>query len=298
MSALVPRELGGVGSGMIELARHVRDPRAALRVVGDGLRDAPDPGRVHLRHALPPAVLRAVRARSGRAAAPHRLGDVRGRHRRRDAQQQVRDRRAAGERVDSSSTKDARPSPTAPTPTTSSSSAAQRRRAAERSDPRARPQGTDFTARAEEAFGTRSACAARAAHRSCSSRPARRPDLPSAVRRRRQPDAGPLLPRALGATCGSASRRAPSPRARAFVRQQARAKPGTVPPTALRLAEVSSLLQTMRTNVARRRERVRGADEGRRRHRRALVDRLRAQDEQPQGRRPRSSSCRSCTRRS
>jgi acyl-CoA dehydrogenase len=37
--------------------------------------------------------------------------------------------------------------------------------------------------------------------------------------------------------------------ARAFVRQQARAKPGTVPPTAVRLAEVSSLLQTMRTNV-------------------------------------------------
>jgi acyl-CoA dehydrogenase len=38
-------------------------------------------------------------------------------------------------------------------------------------------------------------------------------------------------------------------RARAFVRQQARAKPGTVPPTAIRLAEVSSMLQTMRTNV-------------------------------------------------
>ena len=38
-------------------------------------------------------------------------------------------------------------------------------------------------------------------------------------------------------------------RARAFVRQQARSKPGTVPPTALRLAEVSSMLQTMRTNV-------------------------------------------------
>ena len=38
-------------------------------------------------------------------------------------------------------------------------------------------------------------------------------------------------------------------RARAFVRQQARAKPGTVPPTALRLAEVASLLQLMRTNV-------------------------------------------------
>jgi acyl-CoA dehydrogenase len=37
--------------------------------------------------------------------------------------------------------------------------------------------------------------------------------------------------------------------ARAFVRQQARAKPGTLPPTAVRLAEVSSLLQTMRTNV-------------------------------------------------
>jgi acyl-CoA dehydrogenase len=38
-------------------------------------------------------------------------------------------------------------------------------------------------------------------------------------------------------------------RARAFVRQQARANPGTIPPTALRLAEASSMLQTMRTNV-------------------------------------------------
>ena len=38
-------------------------------------------------------------------------------------------------------------------------------------------------------------------------------------------------------------------RARAFVRQQARAKPGQTPPTALRLAEASSMLQTMRTNV-------------------------------------------------
>ena len=38
-------------------------------------------------------------------------------------------------------------------------------------------------------------------------------------------------------------------RARAFVRQQARAKPGTTPPSALRLAEVASMLQTMRTNV-------------------------------------------------
>ena len=38
-------------------------------------------------------------------------------------------------------------------------------------------------------------------------------------------------------------------RARAFVRQQARSKPGTVPPTALRLAEASSMLQTMRTNA-------------------------------------------------
>ncbi len=38
-------------------------------------------------------------------------------------------------------------------------------------------------------------------------------------------------------------------RARAFVRTQARAKPGTTPPTALRLAEASSMLQTMRANV-------------------------------------------------
>jgi acyl-CoA dehydrogenase len=38
-------------------------------------------------------------------------------------------------------------------------------------------------------------------------------------------------------------------RARAFVRQQARAKPGSVPPTATRLAEAWSLLQAMRNNV-------------------------------------------------
>ncbi|MEO8904978.1 MAG: acyl-CoA dehydrogenase family protein [Polyangiaceae bacterium] len=38
-------------------------------------------------------------------------------------------------------------------------------------------------------------------------------------------------------------------KARAFVRTQARAKPGTTPPSALRLAEVSGLLQSMRANV-------------------------------------------------
>lgn len=38
-------------------------------------------------------------------------------------------------------------------------------------------------------------------------------------------------------------------RARAFVRADARRKPGTVPPTASRLAEVASLLQVMRTGV-------------------------------------------------
>jgi acyl-CoA dehydrogenase len=38
-------------------------------------------------------------------------------------------------------------------------------------------------------------------------------------------------------------------RAGEFVRQQARSKPGTVPPVALRLAETSNLLQLMRNNV-------------------------------------------------
>ena len=38
-------------------------------------------------------------------------------------------------------------------------------------------------------------------------------------------------------------------RARAFVRAQARAKPGTTPHAALRLAKGASLLQSMRTNV-------------------------------------------------
>lgn len=38
-------------------------------------------------------------------------------------------------------------------------------------------------------------------------------------------------------------------RARAYIRAEARKKPGTTPPGALRLAEVVSVLQTMRTNV-------------------------------------------------
>ena len=38
-------------------------------------------------------------------------------------------------------------------------------------------------------------------------------------------------------------------KARAFVRSQARARPGTVPPTALRLAELACQLQTLRTSV-------------------------------------------------
>ena len=46
-------------------------------------------------------------------------------------------------------------------------------------------------------------------------------------------------------------------RARAFVRMQARAKPGTDASAALRLAEVASPLQSMRTNVRPRHPRVR-----------------------------------------
>ncbi len=53
----------------------------------------------------------------------------------------------------------------------------------------------------------------------------------------------------LWASCWLGIATAAVARARAFVRTQARAKPGTVPPTALRLAEASSMLQTMRTNV-------------------------------------------------
>ncbi len=53
----------------------------------------------------------------------------------------------------------------------------------------------------------------------------------------------------LWASCWLGIATAAVTRARAFVRTQARAKPGTVPPTALRLAEASSMLQTMRTNV-------------------------------------------------
>jgi acyl-CoA dehydrogenase len=53
----------------------------------------------------------------------------------------------------------------------------------------------------------------------------------------------------LWASCWLGTATAAVARARAFVRAQARAKPGTVPQTALRLAEASSMLQMMRTNV-------------------------------------------------
>jgi acyl-CoA dehydrogenase len=53
----------------------------------------------------------------------------------------------------------------------------------------------------------------------------------------------------LWASCWLGLATAAVARARAFVRTQARAKPGTTPPTALRLAEVASTLQAMRTNV-------------------------------------------------
>jgi acyl-CoA dehydrogenase len=53
----------------------------------------------------------------------------------------------------------------------------------------------------------------------------------------------------LWASCWLGIATAAVTRARAFVRVQARAKPGTTPPTALRLAEVVSTLQAMRANV-------------------------------------------------
>jgi acyl-CoA dehydrogenase len=53
----------------------------------------------------------------------------------------------------------------------------------------------------------------------------------------------------LWASCWLGIATAAVKRARAFVRLQARAKPGTTPPTAIRLAEVASTLQAMRTNV-------------------------------------------------
>lgn len=53
----------------------------------------------------------------------------------------------------------------------------------------------------------------------------------------------------LWASCWLGIATAAVTRARAFVRVQARAKPGATPPTALRLAEVVSTLQSMRANV-------------------------------------------------
>ena len=53
----------------------------------------------------------------------------------------------------------------------------------------------------------------------------------------------------LWASCWLGIAKAAMTRARAFVRAQARAKPGTTPHAALRLAKGASLLQSMRTNV-------------------------------------------------
>ncbi|HTQ04320.1 MAG TPA: acyl-CoA dehydrogenase family protein [Polyangiaceae bacterium] len=53
----------------------------------------------------------------------------------------------------------------------------------------------------------------------------------------------------LWASCWLGIATAAVSKARAFVRMQARAKPGTTPPVALRLAEVSGTLQMMRANV-------------------------------------------------
>jgi acyl-CoA dehydrogenase len=53
----------------------------------------------------------------------------------------------------------------------------------------------------------------------------------------------------LWASCWLGLATAAVSKARAFVRSQARAKPGTTPPVALRLAEVSGMLQMVRANV-------------------------------------------------
>ncbi|MGC4093536.1 MAG: acyl-CoA dehydrogenase family protein [Polyangiaceae bacterium] len=53
----------------------------------------------------------------------------------------------------------------------------------------------------------------------------------------------------LWASCWLGIATAAVSRARAFVRSQARAKPGQTPPSALRLAEVAGMLQLMRANV-------------------------------------------------
>jgi acyl-CoA dehydrogenase len=53
----------------------------------------------------------------------------------------------------------------------------------------------------------------------------------------------------LWANCWLGNATAAVKKARGFVRSQARAKPGTTPPSALRLAEVVAILQTMRANV-------------------------------------------------
>ena len=280
MSALVPAELGGFGTRHGRARRDVRGARSTLRRLGDGLRDAPDPGRVHRAAwdgaALFPALPRGAR----RAAERHRIGHVRGRRRRRDALEPLRrpDRRGIASR----SSRTRRPSPTASRPTISSSRREEEptRRTAIRSWSSSARQTTRSSRRGSwDTLGMRGTC----------SPPFKLTSQGGVDQILVQPFADiashTMVPfsHILWASCWLGIATAAVTRARAFVRTQARAKPGTVPPTALRLAEASSMLQTMRANVHDVASECEALMSSRDRDRRSVVDRLRPEDEQPQG---------------
>ena len=176
--------------------------------------------------------------------------------------------------------------------------APRRGRAAERSGPRARAQG-DRNARRRRRRGTRWACAARAA-RASSWRPRapRRRSLPGSFADAVGADDGPVLAHpVVGGVARHRERRVSRAR-RAFVRAEARKKPGTVPPKATRLARLSADVQLLRNSVHGAGRRVRRRSCARPTGMEELLDhRLGAQDEQHQGRRRRRWRRRSSTRR-
>ena len=256
LSVLVPVELGGAGAATRRRRAGRRGARAALRFHRDGLRDAPDPGRVH-RSPRPLRVGARLPPRHRGARAAARIGHHRDRHRRRRALELVRGR--ARRQPIPAREGLARHLVRRRTPTRCSSPRAAR--------PRARPtircssssRGRRRRSKCDP-VGTRSAFAARAATgSSCAPRATSTRSFPTAsARSPSQHDAADLAHR-LGVGMARASRDRPSTPPARYVRAEARRKPGTTPPAAVRLAELVGTYEEFRSLVRSARLGVRDA---------------------------------------
>ena len=283
---------------MIELAAMCEALGAALRVDGDGLRDAPHPGGVHraARDVTSPTSRRTSRSSSRSSTSSPRSrrevgigGDMR---------TSICAVERDGDGASSSTrTLDHLLRRAGRRPPRHRRAARRTRRRTIRSSCSCARRTTRSTQKgAWDTLGMRGTCS-----------PPVQADSPRArtgqIFERRSPTSRARRwsrsPTSSGRPCWLGIATAAVRRARAFVRSRRARSPARSPPTALRLAEVVEHAPDDAHQRARRRERVRRADAGPKRgHGRALVDRVRAQDEQPQGARRRRWSSRSSTTRS